>query len=124
MRMLTEAYNASQKVCKAKMRSRNRIAVLTYLAEHPCVACGETDPVVLEFDHRNPAEKCLDISKLMPKASLRTLMAEIQKCDIRCANCHRRKSHLECGGWRKSLKATFPPALLEKVQANFSGNRY
>lgn len=76
-----------------RARFRIRKYILEYKATHPCVDCGEADPVVLEFDHRNPAEKCFNISGAV--AWIRTLDAlerEIAKCEVRCANCRRRKT--------------------------------
>src|SRR5437762_1658663 len=65
--------------------------IIEYLREHPCVDCGERDIVVLEFDHIG--DKVADIS--VYAGSGRTwarVMAEIEKCEVRCANCHRRKT--------------------------------
>ena len=53
-----------------------------------CVDCGEKDPVVLDFDHVR-GEK-VDIISHMYAAALPRLLNEISKCDVRCANCHRR----------------------------------
>ena len=64
--------------------------VYQYLLEHPCVDCGEDDPVVLEFDHRG--DKVDSISELMVRRGLEVLKEEIKKCDVRCANCHRKKT--------------------------------
>jgi hypothetical protein len=72
-------------------RSENRRRIIEYLATHPCVDCGETDIVVLEFDHLN--DKVADVSAYA--SSGRTwsrIRAEIDKCQVRCANCHRRKT--------------------------------
>lgn len=65
-----------------------------YLSEHPCVDCGEHDFVVLDFDHVR-GEKVKAISKMVSSAgySLETIQKEIDKCDVRCANCHRRRTH-------------------------------
>lgn len=72
-----------------------------YLAEHPCVECGEADPLVLEFDHREPAAKRADIYSLIHRCyAWETILAEIAKCDVRCANCHRRRT-AEQFGWPK-----------------------
>ena len=38
-------------------RIENRALMLAYLLAHPCVDCGATDPVVLDFDHREPTLK-------------------------------------------------------------------
>ena len=78
-----------------EVREKKRVVVLEYLKRHPCVDCGESDPVVLEFDHVR-GEKKAGISKMLTnKVPLKTLLAEIAKCEVRCANCHRRKTYRE-----------------------------
>jgi hypothetical protein len=72
-----------------------------YLAAHSCVDCGESDPVVLEFDHIS--DKIKAISEMYRNYSLNAVIAEIKKCDVRCANCHRRKTALR-GGWYRNIK--------------------
>ncbi len=64
--------------------------VTDWLATHPCVDCGESDPIVLDFDHVKPILKGR-VSTLRHKASsLKTLQKEIDQCEVRCCNCHRR----------------------------------
>jgi hypothetical protein len=76
---------SSREVCK----KRNREFVTTYLNNHPCVDCGNTDIRVLEFDHVNDNKEG-NISHAVNCAwSLKRLTNEINKCEIRCANCHR-----------------------------------
>lgn len=71
-----------------------------YLATHPCVDCGEADIVVLEFDHVR-GEKEFNISEaVFQQVSEERLRAEIAKCDVRCANCHRRAT-AQRAGWRR-----------------------
>lgn len=73
-----------------------------YLDTHPCIDCGEDDIVVLEFDHRDRSDKSFTIGlhrRLV--RSMQELIDEIVKCDIRCANCHRRKTAIE-GGYRRA----------------------
>ena len=57
--------------------------------EGECVDCGEKNYVVLDFDHvRGSKVKC--ISDMMRGSyGLKSIQKEIDKCEIRCANCHR-----------------------------------
>ena len=59
-----------------------------------CKSCGERDPVVLDFHHRNPAEKCFDFGGSACR-SLKRLEEEMAKCDILCRNCHARLHSIE-----------------------------
>ena len=60
-----------------------------------CKKCGESHPACLEFHHTNRQEKDSEISKLVGRgAAKQRLWKEIQRCDILCANCHR-KHHYE-----------------------------
>ena len=68
------------------VRKEATLYILKYLEEHPCIDCGETNPVVLDFDHRENKDRT--IASLMGY-SLSRLKKEINKCDVRCANCHR-----------------------------------
>jgi len=93
-------YSSARKVRIYKYRIRNRVAVAEYLASHPCIDCGENDPVVLEFDHV-AGEKWKAISVLIMEGSaLPVLLEEIAKCVVRCANCHRRRTASSRGYWK------------------------
>jgi hypothetical protein len=66
--------------------------VLNYLREHPCIDCSESDPVCLDFDHVTGI-KYKNISVMVHNGvSLDNLKLEIEKCVVRCANCHRKKT--------------------------------
>lgn len=69
-------------------RDRNRRWAAEYLRSHPCVDCGETDIVVLEFDHVRGKKKNLNLM-IHGTYSIKTIQAEIDKCDVVCVNCHR-----------------------------------
>lgn len=74
---------------KIEYQDRNRNFVMDYLKTHPCVDCGETDIVVLEFDHVR-GKKVGNISAMVNGPfSLQSLKKEVSKCEVRCANCHR-----------------------------------
>jgi transcription elongation factor Elf1 len=81
-------------------REENRRQVLLYLATHPCVDCGNANVVTLEFDHRDRARKLTEVSRLIGNRRWPRVLTEIEKCDVRCINCHRRKTGREFG-WAK-----------------------
>lgn len=70
-----------------------------YYSTHPCVDCGESDPIVLQMDHLR--DKLAGVSTMMKHARA-TLEAEIAKCEVRCANCHARKTAQDFG-WYSAL---------------------
>lgn len=73
-----------------KARRKKRRAVYEYLLTHPCVDCGEADIRVLEFDHVRGTKTMAIREMLSRTAPLARIFEEIAKCDVRCANCHRR----------------------------------
>lgn len=81
-----------KRVSQTDRRKRNAQYILEYLAVHACINCGEKDPIVLEFDHLH--SKVKDISDMSKGCwSLEKIQEEIDKCEVRCANCHRRITH-------------------------------
>jgi hypothetical protein len=87
-----EHYRNSHNSSRNKIREDNARKVFEYLSKHPCVNCGESDPIVLEFDHRDKNDKIENIANLVLNSSWTRIEKEIAKCDVLCANCHRRKS--------------------------------
>ena len=78
---------------KRQIEKRNeaRIFIFDYLKKHPCVDCGEEDPMVLSFDHVRGVKK-MAISQMVNQGySMAALQAEIDKCEVRCFNCHMRQ---------------------------------
>jgi hypothetical protein len=97
---------ARKRSIQAKNKTRaieNAKRVFLYLLAHPCQDCGEEDPVVLEFDHVS-GEKLSAITNMVRGGAYRwdTIAEEIEKCVVRCANCHRRRTAIQLGyrTWR------------------------
>ena len=73
-----------------EIKKRNYKFIFNYLSTHFCVDCNESNPIVLEFDHRDNTNKTYAVSELINRgSSIKTLQKEIDKCDVRCANCHK-----------------------------------
>jgi hypothetical protein len=78
----------------------NRARIWEFFSTHPCVDCGETDPLVLEADHIDMATKLYAISDIWKNHRWETIAAELAKCEVRCANCHRRRTVIQLGWWK------------------------
>lgn len=79
----------------------NQKRLIEYLVCHPCVDCGQTDVRVLDFDHVR-GKKSGNISRMVTNGySWSTIEAEIAKCEVRCANCHRIREGKKGGSWRQ-----------------------
>lgn len=74
-----------------RTKDDNARKIYEYLLNHPCVDCGETDPIVLEFDHQR--DKLKGVGYLSARGhKWDRILAEIEKCEVRCANCHKRRT--------------------------------
>ncbi len=82
---------------------KSREYVVNYLRDNPCVDCGETDIRVLQFDHLD--DKKFAISTGVSNrgfVSYDVLVKEMDKCVVRCANCHIKKTSKDFNYWKES----------------------
>lgn len=57
-----------------------------------CADCGERHPACLEFHHKDRSDKSYTIARVISRASsVKAIMKEIDKCELLCANCHRKR---------------------------------
>ena len=87
---------------------QNRGPLLDYLRSHPCIDCGQSDPVLLEFDHRDRTTKTKAVTHIALSKPWRRVLAEIAKCDVRCVVCHRRRTAKQMNWWMPSALAVAP----------------
>ncbi|SFF11526.1 hypothetical protein SAMN05216574_1096 [Blastococcus tunisiensis] len=95
---------------------QNRANLWQYLEDHPCVDCGETDIVVLQFDHRDRESKEVNVSQMIYSYSWRSILREIDKCDVVCVNDHMRRTARQLN-WKKALLAEVPITSVADVDA-------
>ena len=96
-------YHTKRKEWRAKFRIEIREKVIKYFEAHPCVDCGEKDFAVLEFDHVRGDKKGNIANLIANDTSWLAINEEINKCDVRCANCHKRRSAKQFG-WYKYME--------------------
>ena len=85
----------SVKLGVASLRKRRRAKLIEYLGGS-CAKCGYNRCLAaLEIHHRDPSKKefKFDAAALTKKWEL--LLAEANKCDLLCANCHREEHYME-----------------------------
>jgi hypothetical protein len=82
--------NESRRQRRAIWRER-----LAQLKNRPCKDCGKTYPhYCMDFDHLDSETKVADIPIMLRRnASERRLLAEIEKTEVVCANCHREREY-------------------------------
>lgn len=84
-----------------EIRKRNKDYIIKYLLSNPCVDCGENDIEVLQFDHidmvGSKGKRISDYSR----SSINALQEEIDKCEVRCGNCHIRRTRRQMGFFRE-----------------------
>lgn len=69
---------------------RERKQALVEMRGGNCVVCGYSKCInALEFHHRDPADKKFQLSKENLLKRWPVVLAEAEKCDLYCANCHR-----------------------------------
>jgi len=74
-----------------KRRKEARLFILEKL-KSGCVVCSEKDPIVLDFDHCC-GDKKYNLSKMVRDGmSITKIKNELDKCQVLCSNCHRRKT--------------------------------
>lgn len=69
------------------------VAIVTEYKSKGCADCGKVyPPYVMDFDHLEDTEKVANVAS-MAGWSLEKVEAEIAKCEVVCANCHRIRTH-------------------------------
>ncbi len=99
-RLHKASYLAKNATAQVRHRLSNRELAYDHLLTHPCVDCGEADPVVLDFDHIDPVTKLFSVGKMLSRQASPAIEREIEKCVVRCANCHRLRTASQFGSYR------------------------
>lgn len=111
-------HKALVKERRQRLRREVQERLRVILSALKCADCPETDIVVFEFDHVR-GKKVADVSKLVTNgAPWSVVEAEMKKCDVVCANCHRKRTARRNGSWR--LTTGFNP---QREHCNKRGRR-
>ena len=78
-----------------KLNQRYKTEWDVFKSSLKCERCGENHPATLDFHHKNPKEKEHAVSTLIRNKQYGKARKEIEKCEVLCANCHRKHHHKE-----------------------------
>jgi hypothetical protein len=95
-RYIDQAAESKRKLVLARTKY-----LIVFFKTHPCVDCGETDPVVLEFDHL--WDKLFNVGQALSRRRWADILDEMKKCEVVCANCHPRRTARRRGAVRAIL---------------------
>lgn len=80
-----------------------------------CADCGQRfpgRPEVMDFDHVR-GEKRGDVASLIKNGARASVLAEIEKCDLVCANCHRTRTKNRLAEGRRSANIVCIPEITD-----------
>jgi hypothetical protein len=86
-----EKNRASVLARHARDKKAKRDWIVEYKSTRGCAKCPESDPRCLDFHHRDPSQKEFSMGNAVTLGvGWERLKAEAAKCEILCANCHRK----------------------------------
>ena len=87
-------HKPEQLVRNKNKKDQIRSYIKQYKEFRGCMDCGGKFPFyVLDLDHRDPNEKVCSPAQLANNGSWEVMLRELDKCDVVCANCHRKRTH-------------------------------
>jgi hypothetical protein len=93
-KILSKTHYLSNKHKYKSSIKRRRSITRKYLEKHKttvkCIRCGESDPICIDFHHKDRKNKIACISKITHDYGIQSLILELEKCEPICANCHRK----------------------------------
>jgi hypothetical protein len=90
-------YNSNDKFYKQKQRAYNKHKLYEIIMSNFCQHCGLEDPdhpEIYDFDHQHDKIECVS-NMLSQSRNWDKVWEEIKKCQILCANCHRKKTQID-----------------------------
>lgn len=106
------ARNKARYAANNKAAKKAKAAYIAQVKSVPCMDCEQSYPsFVMDFDHR-PGEIKLEEPGRLIFSSWKKLLAELAKCDVVCANCHRIRTFT-----RRNLDTSSKPILAGNAAA-------
>jgi len=87
-RAMKRWHNGGREVQQRRENAR-RVFLQDYKTQRGCEVCGEVHPAVLDFHHRDPSQKEFSLANMVGR-TWESMLAEVDKCSVLCANCHRK----------------------------------
>lgn len=89
----TPAAGRSPNLARKREYWRKQARLLDRLRDVPCADCHKRfPPCAMDFDHREPSTKRSAVTRMIGRSGTQRILEEVEKCDIVCANCHRRRT--------------------------------
>lgn len=93
-RLWDKTHRAQVQAYQRRLAAKKYAIVAAEKVGKACVRCGESDPACLDFHHPDPSQKLDTVSAMVTKrVPDHLLIAEMKKCVLVCANCHRKIHH-------------------------------
>jgi len=94
---------------KREWHNKRRVEIKEWIYDHlksnPCVDCGDTTMLSLDFDHVRGSQKRFNIAHafMLTGMTLKKLQTEVAKCDVRCRKCHAIRTHMVSNSWKYQM---------------------
>lgn len=73
---------------RSKYQAINQLNMIMYLLTHPCIGCGESNPLMLTFHHIKEKKRGKCVRNFV-RARPKRFAQEMENCIVLCYNCHR-----------------------------------
>lgn len=101
------------KAARARRRTAARQHLRVFLKKNACADCGEDELLVLELDHHTDGKRASISALVNSGPSIAKLDEELERCEVVCVNCHRRRTARR-GGWYRVTRS--PPSYWTPTQ--------